>query len=76
MANLSIRNVDDLVATLLRKRAAERGVSMEEEARRILRAAVVAPGNLAVLAEDLFGEEHGIDLQIPAHPTSDPPPLA
>lgn len=37
MAALTIRNVDDAIKTALRLRAAQRGVSMEEEARTILR---------------------------------------
>lgn len=41
MAALTIRNVDDTTKTALRVRAAQHGVSMEEEARRILRDALV-----------------------------------
>lgn len=37
MATLTIRNVDEDVKRELRKRAAERGVSMEQEARNALR---------------------------------------
>src|SRR5215207_9896615 len=37
MASLTIRNIDDALKTRLRIRAAERGHSMEAEARRILR---------------------------------------
>lgn len=40
MAVLTIRNVDAPTKTALRVRAAQRGVSMEEEARRILREAL------------------------------------
>ncbi|MDO9202541.1 MAG: hypothetical protein Q8K34_15715 [Hydrogenophaga sp.] len=40
MAALTIRNVDDALKTQLRIRAAHNGVSMEEEARRILRDAL------------------------------------
>ena len=42
MASLTIRNLDDSVKRQLRVRAAERGRSMEEEAREILRDAVGA----------------------------------
>lgn len=76
VADLSIRNLDDAVAALLRKRAADHGVSMEEEVRRILRSAVVAPTDLAELATGLFGESHGIDLDIPEHPSHEPPRFA
>lgn len=41
MAVLTIRNVDDSIKRLLRIRAAQHGVSMEEEARCILRQALV-----------------------------------
>ena len=37
MAVLTIRNLDDRTKNALRVRAAQHGVSMEEEARRILR---------------------------------------
>lgn len=36
MSALTIRNLDDDVKRALRKRAAERGVSMEQEARDVL----------------------------------------
>jgi plasmid stability protein len=36
MATILIRNLDDLVVERLRVRAKRRGVSMEEEARRLL----------------------------------------
>jgi plasmid stability protein len=42
MAMLTIRNLDDALKTRLRIRAAEHGRSMEEEARRILRDALVS----------------------------------
>jgi len=41
MAVLTIRNVDDAIKQSLRLRAAQHGVSMEEEARRILREALL-----------------------------------
>jgi plasmid stability protein len=40
MGNLIIRNLDDRVKTEIRMRAAKNGRSMEEEARRLLTAAV------------------------------------
>jgi plasmid stability protein len=39
MGTLTIRNVDDDVNRILRRRVAEHGVSMEQEIRTILRAA-------------------------------------
>jgi plasmid stability protein len=41
MAQLVVRKVEDAVVKTLRRRAAERGVSMEEEHRRILRASLL-----------------------------------
>ena len=65
MASITIRNLDDDVKTRLRVRAAEHGLSMEEEARRILRDALdrERPRNLADIALELFGPERGIDLE-------------
>ena len=76
MAGLVIRNIEADLKERLRVRAARHGRSMEEEARRILRAACPAPEpheNLADLAEELFGNE-GVDLE--AHPATPlrPPP--
>src|ERR1700737_4771054 len=36
MAAITIRNVDDSVVAAIKRRAADRGVSMEEEIRRLL----------------------------------------
>ena len=43
MAILTIRNLDEATKQALRIRAAQHGVSMEEEARRVLRAALGSP---------------------------------
>lgn len=43
MATLTIRDLDDTLKQRLRIRAAHRNLSMEEEARQILRAALLAP---------------------------------
>lgn len=40
MADLKVRNLDDRVASSLKARAAERGVSLEEEVRATLGASV------------------------------------
>ncbi len=45
MAQLLVRNLEDEVVNRLKVRAAERGISAEEEHRRILRAALLEPGN-------------------------------
>lgn len=75
MANLSVRKLDEKTLNLLRLRAAEHGVSMEEEARRIIRTAVSAPGRLGDLALTLFGDSHGLDLDLPEHLPHEPPDL-
>ena len=58
MASLSVRKLDEETLSRLRMRAANHGVSMEEEARRILKEAVSAR---------IFGPHHGVDLGLPEH---------
>jgi antitoxin FitA len=65
VANLSVRKLDEETLFRLRIRAATHGVSMEEEARRILKDAVSAPERLGDLAVRIFGPKHGVDLQLP-----------
>jgi plasmid stability protein len=65
MAGLRVRKLDDETLARLRIRAAKHGVSMEEEARRILKDAVSAPDRLGNLAFAIFGPQHGVDLQLP-----------
>jgi antitoxin FitA len=82
MASLLIRNLDDKTKTLLRVRAAEKGRSMEAEARDILNRELYEPEkqkkparqkNLAEIAREIFGE-HGVDLEIPPRvPGREPP---
>lgn len=72
MANLSIRKLDEDVARRLRERAGSRGVSMEEEARRILAQAVGSPERLGDLALTLFGPVNGCDLELPDHDAHEP----
>ena len=72
MANLSIRKLDDRTLEQLRIRAARHGVSMEEEARRILGAAVAAPGQIGDLAVRLFGPAHGVDIELPVRSPHEP----
>ncbi len=79
MASITIRNLDDGVKRALRIRAAERGRSMEEEARTILREAVAAGAgsgrqNLAHIFRAHFGPSNGIDLELPTRePVREPP---
>jgi plasmid stability protein len=72
MASLSVRKIEDDVYELLRIRAAEHGVSMEEEVRRILKSSVAAPQRLSQLALECFGPEHGQDLELPARELHEP----
>ena len=44
MSQLIVRNIEEKVVAALRRRAAEHGVSMEEEHRRILRATLSRAG--------------------------------
>ncbi|MBS4095316.1 MAG: plasmid stabilization protein [Sulfuricella sp.] len=76
MANLSIRKLDDETLTRLRVRAAHHHVSMEEEARRILRQAVATPIRLGDLAVRCFGAESGVELDLPQHAPHEPPEFA
>ena len=78
MASITIRNLEDGLKARLRIRAAEHGRSMEEEVRCILRDVLdrERPRTLADLALELFGPEHGIDLEPhPAVQPSAPPPF-
>jgi plasmid stability protein len=72
MASLSVRKLDEETLARLRTRAASHGVSMEEEARRILKEAVSAPNRLGDLALQIFGPHHGVDLERPEHIPHEP----
>ena len=71
MANLTVRNLDDGVAAVLRQRAAARGLSLEAEVRRTLTEAAAVeprPPTGAVLLRrirDIVEPAGGIDLDIP-----------
>ena len=74
MASITIRNIDDRLKRRLRMRAAAQGHSMEEEARQILRTALDTqrPRSLADLALEMFGHDHGVELE--PHPPVDVSP--
>lgn len=76
MASLSVRKIEDDVYEKLKLRAEQHGLSMEEEARRILRRAVAAPESLGQLALRCFGREYGIDLELPPRDVYEPPDLS
>ncbi|MDA0789929.1 MAG: hypothetical protein O2780_10780 [Proteobacteria bacterium] len=67
MASITIRNLDAELKERLRMRAARCGHSMEEEARIILRHALggVTGPELLKKTQELFGEKHGVDLDLP-----------
>jgi antitoxin FitA len=79
MASITIRNLDGDLKQRLRVRAAQRGRSMEEEVREILRHAVgetAPPNNLAAAIRARVATFGGVDLQLPARePIRDPPRL-
>lgn len=72
MGNLSIRKLEEETLKRLRIRAAQHQVSMEEEARRILRQAVMPPEKLGRLASTYFGEDSGAELELPSREVYEP----
>ncbi|MCY4384278.1 MAG: plasmid stabilization protein [Nitrospinae bacterium] len=78
MASITIRNLDDDVKTRLRVRAAQKGRSMEEEVRLILREAVgreEAPAKgLGTAIHERFKPFGGVELELPPRePMREPP---
>lgn len=76
MANLSIQKLDDDTISRLRIRASHHRISMEEEARRILRQAVASPKRLGDLSVQFFGSKSGVELELPQHAPHEPPSFA
>lgn len=78
MASLTIRNLPSTVKERLRVRAAQQGHSMEAEARTILQSALEDPlrprETLTGIMRDLFGTEHGLELELPSRETARPMP--
>ncbi|MGZ8217096.1 FitA-like ribbon-helix-helix domain-containing protein [Methylomagnum sp.] len=74
MASVSVNQLDDAAYLRLRARAAAHGVSVEEEARIIIEAAVTTspPERLGDLALSLFGPTHGVDLELPRRGPHEP----
>ena len=78
MATLTIRRLDEGVKARLRIRAAHNGRSMEEEARKLLTAALAdqtkAPQNLFESIRRRIEPLGGVELEIaPREPMRDPP---
>ena len=80
MATLTIRNLDEETKRRLRVRAAHRQLSMEEEARQILREAVreepAASVDLAEAIRRRFEGVGGVELALPAREAIREPPKA
>lgn len=78
MASLTIRNLPSTVKERLRVRAAQQGRSMEAEARTILQLALDAPPHpketLTGIMRDLFGPQHGLELELPPRENARPVP--
>jgi plasmid stability protein len=76
MAMLTIRGLDPVVKQRLRVRAAQRGNSMEEEARCVLSESCggARAKNLAEIALRLFGDVSGTDLELPPRQKGREPP--
>lgn len=79
MASITIRNLDDDIKRRLRVRAAERGHSMEEEARDILRRVMsegAPPRDLAAAIRARVAAGTRVDLDLPAREPMREPPLS
>jgi antitoxin FitA len=76
MPDLVIHNIDPDLDGRLRARAAARGRTAEDEARAILQTALIDQPRepLVELARELFGPEHGIELDLPRRPRAASPP--
>jgi antitoxin FitA len=73
MNNITISNLDDDIKSLLKKRAEKHGRSLEEEAKEILRMALIEnpeqPLNLANMIEQRFANLGNFELpEIPREP--------
>jgi len=71
MASITIRNLSEEAKQLLRIKAAQAGMSLEGFVRDFLnreamKSNEVEPASLLALTQDLFGEEHGVELDLPA----------
>ncbi|MDQ0474918.1 FitA-like ribbon-helix-helix domain-containing protein [Labrys wisconsinensis] len=76
MASITIRNLEDPLKVKLRLQAARHGRSMEEEARTILRAALVEEPGLHVVERirRRFADLGGVDLPDPKRDALREPP--
>lgn len=65
MAAITIRDLDDDLKERLKKQAAEKGVSMEAEARRILKEGVREKSAWEAIREALGPDWEGVEFEIP-----------
>lgn len=72
MASLSIRKLDNQVYEALRIRAAQHGVSMEEEARQALSQIIIPTVNIGSIFSRYFGKDNGVALSLEARASHDP----
>lgn len=63
MADLSLKQLNEKAYQQLCLLAKEHGVSVEEEARRIICQAIAAPARLGDVFKKLFGADKGVDLR-------------
>src|ERR1017187_8041744 len=81
MPTLTIRQLDEKIKSRLRVQAAHHGRSMEEEAREILRSALITAkpkgGNLAESPRQRFSALGGVKIELPKRaPVRHPPDFA
>lgn len=73
MSSLIIKELEDNTLRRLRMRAANHGISVEEEARQIIKKAVSTPERLGDLAVRLFAPAYGgQELELPEREITDP----
>lgn len=77
MATLTIRKLDSSIKERLRVQAAQNGISMEEEARRLLRLALLPedpPNQLGSIIHRYFSQVGGVDENIISRRSMPRPP--
>jgi plasmid stability protein len=76
MARLSVYTLEPETLHALRLQAAKHGVSIKEEVRQILKRSVHSQHSIGHIALNLFGPEHGIDLNLSQYSTHQPSDLS
>jgi plasmid stability protein len=72
MTSLTIGHLEDEVIAKLRMQAVAHGVTVEEEARLIIKQAVDRPIRLGNIALELFGKDYGVELDLPKSASHEP----